>query len=191
MVGEQRAEALRLNDGTRVPLDILVMCIGSTPRTELAKQAGLDVASGVVVDDHMRTSDERIFAVGDVAEHRGQVAGLWTVATEQAEIAAQNVTGAEVAWSASTEFPARLKDVGLDVLSIGRVTPAAGDEVIVDESPAARTYRKLVLDDGQLVGQARSKYEIRRIGTAKCPVVRPKSQQGQSTRSGLSRWSRS
>jgi nitrite reductase (NADH) large subunit len=152
VVGDERAEGLRLNDGTCVPLDMLVMCIGSTPRTELAEQAGLDVASGVVVDDHMRTSDERIFAVGDVAEHRGQVAGLWTVATEQAEIAAQNVAGSEVAWSASTEFPAMLKDVGLDVLSIGRVTPASGDEVIVDESPAERIYRKLVLDDGQLVG---------------------------------------
>jgi len=67
-----RVSGLRLKDGRVLPCDILVMAVGIRPNAALAKAAGLEVNRGVVVDDAMRTSDPRILAVGECAEHRGQ-----------------------------------------------------------------------------------------------------------------------
>ena len=61
------------------------MAVGIRPNTALAKAAGLDVERGIVVDDHMRTCDPAIFAVGECVEHRGSVYGLVAPLWEMAE----------------------------------------------------------------------------------------------------------
>ena len=59
-----------------VDADLLVLCCGSGPRVELAREAGLAVAAGVVVDDQLRSiTDPAIFAIGECAEHRGRTTG--------------------------------------------------------------------------------------------------------------------
>jgi 3-phenylpropionate/trans-cinnamate dioxygenase ferredoxin reductase subunit len=58
-----------LGDGLTVKADTVVVGVGVTPRTELAEAAGLEVGDGIVVDEYLRTSDQRIWAVGDVALH--------------------------------------------------------------------------------------------------------------------------
>lgn len=69
-------EAVILTDGSRIPADLLVLCCGVRPRTELALDCGLAVDGGVVVDDALTTSDPNIMAIGECAEHRGQTYGL-------------------------------------------------------------------------------------------------------------------
>jgi NAD(P)H-nitrite reductase large subunit len=128
------------------------VCAGITPNTELAREAGLDVGRGVAVDDMMRTSDHRIFAAGDVAEHRGRVHGLWPAAVEQAEVAACGALGEEKAYRGTVPVTI-LKVVGIELTSIGRFeAEGAGDEEIVFEDEAAGRYRKLVIADGRIVG---------------------------------------
>jgi NADPH-dependent 2,4-dienoyl-CoA reductase/sulfur reductase-like enzyme/rhodanese-related sulfurtransferase len=96
----QRGVALRLNDsvvrfergaagGIAVGLksgesevtDLVILSVGVRPETKLAKEAGLELGErgGIRVDDHLRTSDERIWAVGDAVEVRDVVTGLWSV----------------------------------------------------------------------------------------------------------------
>jgi nitrite reductase (NADH) large subunit len=140
-----------LRDGRRRRADLVLACIGVTPSTELARDAGLEVRRGVVVDDLLRTSDPRIYAAGDLVEHRSRVAGLWPAAVEQAEVAAVNALGGEVAYEGTLPVTV-LKVVGADLTSVGRVDPEPGDRVIAIEDPWERRYRRLVVADGRIVG---------------------------------------
>jgi NAD(P)H-nitrite reductase large subunit len=107
------------------------------------------VERGVLVDDELRTSDPRIFAAGDLAEWRGSILGLWPVAVEQAEVAAENAVGGTRPY-AGTVPVTMLKVVGVEMLSIGTID---GPREIADEDPESLRYRKLVLDDdGRAIG---------------------------------------
>ena len=112
--------------------------------------AGLAVNRGVLVDERMRTQDHRIFAAGDVAEPEGQVHGLWPVAVEQAEVAADNAVGGDSTYRGSIPFTI-LKVVGIELTSVGRFQEQPGDEVVAIEESRGR-YRKLVIGDGRIVG---------------------------------------
>jgi nitrite reductase (NADH) large subunit len=133
-----------------VPADVFLVAAGITPNVRLATDAGLVVDRGVLVDERMRTSDPAILAAGDVAEHGGRVHGLWPVAVEQAEVAADNAVGGDMAYRGSIPFTI-LKVVGVELTSIGRFEEAAGDEVVAIEEPGGR-YRKLVIQDGAVAG---------------------------------------
>ncbi|MFD3806327.1 NAD(P)/FAD-dependent oxidoreductase [Streptomyces sp. NPDC058619] len=91
--GSRRVTGAELADGYRLDADLVVLACGVRPRTGLAVAAGLDVRTGVVVDDRLRTSDPRIHAVGDCAEHAGRVYGLAGAALEQADALAAILTG--------------------------------------------------------------------------------------------------
>ena len=150
--GTDRVQGVELSDGTSRTADLVLVCAGVRPNTRLAAEAGLEVSTGVVVDSSMRTSDKRIFAAGDVAEHEGRSYGVWPAAVEQAEIAAISALGASKRYSGST-VPIRLKLAGVDLTSIGR--PRAeldGDVEIAIEHPDGERYRKLVVSEGRIAG---------------------------------------
>lgn len=71
-----KVAAVLLEDGTIIPADIVVMAAGIRPATGLARAAGLEVERGIMVDDHMVTSDPDVLAVGECVQHRGLCYGL-------------------------------------------------------------------------------------------------------------------
>ena len=153
LVGEDRIRGVTLKDGRTLNCDVFLAAVGIRPNVELARQAGITVNRGVVVNDRMETSTPGVFAAGDVAEHGGQVFGLWPIAAKQGEAAAVNALGGNL--ELTSEVPATiLKGVGLDLFSIGRPAAQPGDQVVVDEDPdpAVPSYRRLVLSDGRAVG---------------------------------------
>src|SRR5439155_23848259 len=77
VTGADRVDGVELVDGRPVRAELFLACAGVTPNIELARDAGLAVKRGVVVDDLLRTSDPDVFAAGDVAEVDGDVSGLW------------------------------------------------------------------------------------------------------------------
>jgi NAD(P)H-nitrite reductase large subunit len=150
--GETAVQRVALRDGRSLDCDLFLVCAGITPNTELARGAGLEIRRGIVVDDHLRTSAPEIYAVGDAADYRGQVSGLWPVAVEQAETAAINVVGGDKTYAGSAAATI-LKVVGVDLASIGRFEPASSAErVIALEEADEHRYRKLVLDQGRIAG---------------------------------------
>ncbi|MFF0474497.1 NAD(P)/FAD-dependent oxidoreductase [Streptomyces sp. NPDC004284] len=80
--------AVELADGYVLDAQVVVLACGVRPRVALAREAGLSVATGIVVDDELRTSDPSIHAIGDCAEHAGRVYGLAGPALEQADVLA-------------------------------------------------------------------------------------------------------
>jgi assimilatory nitrate reductase electron transfer subunit len=141
-----------LSDGRRLPADLFVVACGVRPETGLAERAGLAVDRAILVDDRMRTSDSRVFAVGDCAEHAGVVGGLVAPAWEQARIAADVITGVRPLARYRPRPPVtRLKAAGIDLATMGDSTVSGGDQVTFVDS-ARRTYAKLVVRDGRLAG---------------------------------------
>lgn len=152
VVGGPWVRGVELKDGRALAADLCLVAAGIVPEVELAREAGLEVQRGVIVDEHMRTSDPAIYAVGDVAEVGGRVVGLWPAGVAQARVAVANLLGGEVSYE-SVIPPMKLKVAGIDLLSVGEVQ-ARGDAAreIRVAAGEGRHYRKLVLDGDRLVG---------------------------------------
>lgn len=149
-------DGLKLDDGSHVPADLVVVSAGVRAETGLAEDAGLTVDRGIVVDDSLRTNDPRIHAIGDVAQHPGTVSGLVQPAWEQAEVLADLLTGEDTAARyRGTTVVTRLKAKGIDLSALGDVHADADsttDEVVCLSDPARGRYAKLVLRDDQVRG---------------------------------------
>ena len=158
MLGEGgQATAVRLKDGRTMDCDMVVVSAGARPNLQLAKDAVLDVHRGVIVDGSLRTSEEDIYAVGDVAEFEGKVWGMIPPALDQARIAANKVLGLDGPDYAGTVPSNILKVMGIDLTSIGTVrseheTPDAGFEEIRAVSPDGMIYKKFVLKNDVMIG---------------------------------------
>ncbi len=149
--GETRVEGIELSDGRRIDADAVVFAAGIRPNIALAKEAGIAVNRGVVVDDVMQTSAPDIFALGECAEHRGICYGLVEPAYEQARVLARHLAGRTAAYSGSV-VATNLKVSGVSVFSAGDFMGADGSEAIVLNDVRHGTYKKLVISDGRLVG---------------------------------------
>ncbi|WP_246278802.1 NAD(P)/FAD-dependent oxidoreductase [Phytohabitans rumicis] len=149
--GPDRVRVATLADGRQMPTDLVLLAIGATPEADLARAAGVAVRHGIVVDDELRTSSAGVYAAGDCAEVRGEVSGLWPAAVAQATAAAANALG-EHQTVPGTATPMLLKGIGLDLVSVGRVHPAAGDAVLTHEDPDRYAYGRLVVSDGRVAG---------------------------------------
>ncbi|HCY6141594.1 TPA: NAD(P)/FAD-dependent oxidoreductase, partial [Staphylococcus aureus] len=95
ILGEDDVEGVKLADGREIPADLVVMAVGIRPYTEVAKESGLDVNRGIVVNDVMQTSDSNVYAVGECAEHNGKVYGLVAPLYEQGKVLADHLTNKE------------------------------------------------------------------------------------------------
>jgi nitrite reductase (NADH) large subunit len=149
--GETRVEGIELSDGRRIDADAVVFAAGIRPNIALAKEAGIPVNRGVVVDDVMQTGAPDIFALGECAEHRGICYGLVEPAYEQARVLARHLAGRTAAYSGSV-VATNLKVSGVSVFSAGDFMGADGSEAIVLNDVRHGTYKKLVISDGRLIG---------------------------------------
>lgn len=124
ILGETQATGVALSDGTEVACDLVLVGVGVVPNVELAQSAGLACDNGICVDQHCRTADPAIFAVGDCTQHFNPIyrrrLRLESVqnAVDQARVAAANLVGravvySEVPWFWSDQFDIKLQMVGL------------------------------------------------------------------------------
>ena len=149
--GETRVEGVELADGRRIDADAVIFAAGIRPNVALAKDAGLPVNRGIVVDDCLQTGAADIFALGECAEHRGTCYGLVEPAYEQARVLAQHLAGRAAVYGGSV-VATNLKVSGVSVFSAGDFIGTDGTETIVLNDARGGTYKKLVLSDGRLTG---------------------------------------
>jgi nitrite reductase (NADH) large subunit len=162
-LGNGKVEALAFTDGQTLAVDMVVISAGICPRDELARDCGLEVGprGGVVVDDLLQTSDPEIWAIGEVAWHRGMIYGLVAPGYEMAEIVAANLTGSQRVFT-GFDMPTKLKLLGVDVASFGDILgERTAARALTYDDPFCGVYKKLVFNadgtrliGGVLVGEA-------------------------------------
>ena len=152
ILGEARVEGIELEDGTIIPATLVVMAVGIRPSAALAKDAGLSVNRGIVVSDHMQTSDPDIYSVGECVEVNGNVYGLVAPLYQMAEVAAAHLTGDTGKRFVETSTATKLKVTGINLYSVGDFAEAEDREEIVLRDAAAGVYKRLVLKDNRILG---------------------------------------
>lgn len=148
---------LMFTDGTWLETDMLVFSAGIRPRDEIARQCVLAIGprGGVVIDDHCRTSDRNVYAIGECAAWNDLTYGLVAPGYEMARVAARHIAGDAAAAFPGADLSTKLKLMGVDVASIGDAhgkTPNCRSYQYVDERK--QVYKKLVVsaDGGTLLG---------------------------------------
>ncbi|MDX6679041.1 MAG: ferredoxin-nitrate reductase, partial [Solirubrobacteraceae bacterium] len=142
-----------LDDGDQLPCSRVVVAAGVRAETSLARAAGLQCERGIVVDDELRASAPGVWAVGECAEHRGVVYGLWAPLAEQARVAGARIAGDPGAFHGAVQATT-LKVSGVDVYAGGGsagAAPEGHDEIVLSDTRRG-IYRRLVLDGDRLIG---------------------------------------
>jgi 3-phenylpropionate/trans-cinnamate dioxygenase ferredoxin reductase subunit len=149
-----KVTGVSLSDGRHIPADLIVVGVGVLPNIELAAEAGLTVAAGIIVDEHLLTSDPSISAVGDCALYASRRFGaslrLESVqnATDHARCVAARLTGDARAYDGLPWF---WSDQGPDKLQIAGLTTGY-DRVVVRGDRAQGAFSAFCYKSGQLLG---------------------------------------
>ena len=157
IVGNGKVDGMVFNSGVTLDVGMVIVSAGIRPRDELARACGVAVGErgGVVVDDHLQTSDPHVYAIGEVALHGGMVYGLVAPGYEMAETLAARLTGDRTRAFTGADLSTKLKLMGVDVASFGRY---AADEAtakpLTYDDPFGGVYKKLLfsLDGKKLLG---------------------------------------
>ena len=148
-----RVQAVRFQDGSEIPAELVVVAAGVRPNVGVAQQAGLHCERGIVVSDTMQTvTDPRVYAVGECAAHRGVAYGLVAPLFEQGKVCANHLAMHGIGRYTGSRLSTKLKVTGIELFSAGDFMGGPGTEEIVLSDPLARVYKKLVLKDDKLVG---------------------------------------
>lgn len=149
-----------LTDGGFLQTEIVVIAIGVVPNYDLAKDGGVKVDRGIMVDDHMRTDADGVYAAGDVAQALDMLAGenrvvpIWPNAYNQGYCAGKNMAGKDTGYSGGLAMNS-ISFYGLPTVSVGTVNPPEDDksfEVAMKLDEKKKSYRKLVFRNNNLVG---------------------------------------
>jgi len=157
ITGDERVTGAILDDGTRMPCDLLVVAIGVLPRVELALGAGIKVNRGIVVDNRMMTSHSDVYACGDAAEaydflyDMNRVIPILPNAYIEGMVAGGNMAGEDTEYSGGTAMNS-LNYFGLDIATAGMVNPLEGGEYEVMSVRNEDSYQKIILRKDRLVG---------------------------------------
>jgi len=154
VLGSEHVEGVLLKDGRRLDCDLLVVAAGVRPHTDVAVRSGLEVQRAIVVDDQLRTDEPDVYAIGECAQHRGEVYGLVAPAWEHAKVLADVLTGTDPdAEYTGSRTATKLKVAGVDVAVMGVSTPERDDdEFLVISEPKRGVHLSVVIRDDKLVG---------------------------------------
>jgi 3-phenylpropionate/trans-cinnamate dioxygenase ferredoxin reductase subunit len=149
-----KVTGVRLSDGHHVPADLVVVGVGVLPNVEMAAEAGLPVASGIIVNEQLLTSDPNISAIGDCALFESPRFGaslrLESVqnATDHARCVAARLTGDAKTYDGLPWF---WSDQGDDKLQIAGLTTGY-DRVVLRGDRGQRSFSAFCYKSGRLVG---------------------------------------
>ncbi|MBL4870438.1 MAG: NAD(P)/FAD-dependent oxidoreductase [Robiginitomaculum sp.] len=152
ILGTTKVEGVRLEDGTILDANIIIMAVGIRPNLWLGKDAGLDVDRGILVNNMMQTSDPNIFSVGECIQVENRTYGLVAPLYDQAKVLGSTLAGKDSKPFTHFEAATKLKVTGINLFSAGDF--AAGDDrqEIVLRDAAKGVYKRLVLQDDKIIG---------------------------------------
>ena len=153
--GADKLLDISLKSGNTLRVNTVVYAIGTRPNTELAKQAGLEIGRGIVVDDYLQSSDPDIYALGEIAEHNRKMSGITAAAEAQADSCARFLAGDPSHYYTGSSPMNILKFPSLDLCSIGIPeipVKGKGYNEIMFLDREALYYKKCIVHNDKLVG---------------------------------------
>ncbi|MDB2462837.1 nitrite reductase large subunit NirB [Algibacter sp.] len=158
ILGDDCITGMEFGEDDMLEVEMLVVSAGIRPRDELGKNSGLEVGvrGGIVVDNRMKTSDENIYAIGEIALYNQMIYGLVAPGYDMAGVAVEQIIGnAEVVMPAEIDMSTKLKLIGVDVASFGEpFMPASKGHSIIFENKTQHLYKRInvSLDGKSLLG---------------------------------------
>ncbi len=165
ILGNGQIRGVQISSGEVFPCQLVVVGKGVDPNLGLVSGTGVKVDYGVMVDRHLQTCIEHVYAAGDVAQAMDIVRGepwinsLWPCAAEQGRVAALNMMGENVPYRGSTRmnsvqfFGLPVISAGLAVLTPGPLGGRSGEhDTTIEDRPSPGVYRKIFLKDDTIVG---------------------------------------
>ncbi|NRD77866.1 NAD(P)/FAD-dependent oxidoreductase [Bacillus sp. BRMEA1] len=150
--GGEKVEGLRFSDGEEIAADLVVMAVGIRPNIQLAKDSGIPVNRGILVNDWLETEVPNVYAVGECAEHREIVYGLVAPLYEQGKVLAKRICGQEASPYTGSTVSTKLKVSGVDVFSAGDIFGNEQVKTMMAYDDYSRTYKKILIKDGKMIG---------------------------------------
>ena len=147
-----RVSAVRLDDGTQLSADLVVMAVGIRPNIDLARAAGLRCERGVLVDDTLQTFDPSIYAVGECVQHRDSTYGLVAPLFAQASVCAAHLAESGRGRYCGSIPATQLKVTGIDLFSAGDFLGGPLSEALVMRDPKRGVYKRLVIENNKVRG---------------------------------------
>ena len=152
VLGDKYVTGVRLQEDRVIPCQSVLMAAGVRCNTQIAREAGIEVDRGIIVNDHMETSIPDIYAAGDAAVFKGYSWAIAPIAQAQARIVVANMLDGDVTYDVVIPSTT-LKVVGINVSSVGIVNPEPGTTTEVKSlDKDIGTYKKIVLRDGIIIG---------------------------------------
>ncbi len=144
---------ISLKSGKSISTQVVVYAIGTKPNIELAVDAELKTNRGVIVNERLETSQPNIYALGEIAEFKGNVYGITSAAEQQATILAQYLAGDIMSLYQGSVPMNILKFPGIELCSVGAIqaTDDAHEEVIVLDKKY-RYYKKCIIHNDRMIG---------------------------------------
>lgn len=152
ILGDKRVEGIRFTDGTEIEADLVVMAVGIRPNTQIAKDSGININRGIVVDDFMTTSVPSIYAVGECAERREIVYGLVAPLYEQGKVLASHISGIETKPYEGSVVGTQLKVSDVDLYSAGEILDSKDTKAIKVHNEFDGVYKKILIRENNIVG---------------------------------------
>jgi len=154
-----KVKELVLQDGSKVPCDILIVAIGVVPNISLVKESGMRLGRGIVVNEQMESSVDGVYSAGDVAEaydvlmENKRVLPIWPNAIEQGKVAGANMAGHKAEFKGGFGMNS-IEVCGLSTISVGLANVSGEEyESISKLDEKKKTYKKIVMrKDGKIVG---------------------------------------
>jgi len=152
ILGQDEVSGIRFKGGKEMEADVAIIAAGIRSEVGIGKEAGLETGKGIIVDDYLQTSHPKIFAVGDVVQHRDKVYGIIPATFAQARLVVSNILGDRKKYEGTIPWNT-LKVAGLYLTSVGLINSEdESQEEIREERREEGIYKKVILQDGIIIG---------------------------------------
>lgn len=149
ILGDGAVTGIRLNGKRKLESEAVLVSSGIRPNLDLVRNTEIEYNRGIIVDKHLKTNIDNIYAAGDVVEIDGMVLGLWTAGNEQGKIAGANMAGKELEYNQPKIFTT-LKIGNIELFSAGIIDDF--DRVHEYKDDERDIHHKLFTRDNKIVG---------------------------------------
>lgn len=148
---KNRNASSQSESGDYIACDMVIYSVGIRSNKKLYENTAININMGVIVDDHMRTNLDNVYAAGDITEYNGKVGGLWPIAIEQGKISGYNIVGKDVSYTEILPVT-NMNAFNLNVFSIGVIDEGSATHILVDDPLDDKSYMRLFIKDNSIIG---------------------------------------